>query len=442
MTGKTQLVSEGDDFYRRSALDSNDEPIHHIYVDDDENTYFSATTILNLWSDEEKKQKLQEWREKYNGEDGKEHHSDLLRFAQLQGTLLHAEVQEPYSEEQIWGKEEDMAEQELKNFGEFKGRDAWELYKDNREWFVPTVQEMIDEEIDEVLFVEDYCFHGEPAYAGQVDFVYRNKDGEVVVLDFKTSKQVGYTYLLQTNAYARVIEDALEEPVDKLQVARANPEHEDSELFSIDRDEMAIELCELVETEYGMKICLDAPYEAKDVIKNGLDWDLHHQSWNPDKKMWTIAIRNKNGTVTFDYAMYELNNQGWTVSIPDGLIETIIFTTDVEEDEINLNSFDDGFDSWGDQLGAEFDSLATQMNDKRPLTFPEDILESKAEKFDESVVEDSLAFINEHTGTLGDKHPHEILSAILVMNGSDIDTVKKVFEPEELQNNIELYSEL
>ena len=443
MSGTTQLVGEGDEFIRRSALDGNNEPIHHVYVDGESQSYFSVTTVLNNWDDDEKERKLQAWRERNDGTDGTEHHSDLLRYAQLRGTLLHAEAQEKYVDEQVWGTEEDMAEEELKNFGEFKGEDAFERYKKERDYFVDKVHSMLDSEIDEVLHVEDFCFHGNPAYAGQVDFVYRNNDDEIVVCDLKTSKQVGYTYLLQTNAYAKVIEQQINETVDKLQVARANPDTLDSELYTVDRNEMAIQFCCLTDSEYGLRICLDAPYEAKDAIKNSLDWDLHHQSWDTDKEMWTIAIRNKDGIVSFDFALFQLNQQGWSVNIDDKLIETIIHTTDVEEEEIKRTLDDRTYDSWGEQLSTEFDELAEQMNnERRPLTFPEEILLENAQSFNDTVVTDSLEFIETHKGNLGDKHPHESVSAVLVLNGADKETVNTVFSPNNLEENTELYEEL
>lgn len=434
----TQILSE-DEAYRRSGLDANGDPVHHIYIDNDGDTYFSATTVLDTLEDAEKEKHLQRWRDENDGENGTEHHTDLLKYSQLRGTLCHANAQEKYVDGQIWGKEEEMAETELQNFGEFKGEDAYKKCQTDIEWFVEEIQSMLDPQIEEVLFVEQYCYHTNPNYAGQVDFVYRDTDGDVVVCDLKTSKHVSYSYYLQSIAYANVIEEELGEEVGKIQIARANPDKQDSELHTVNTDEMLITATDVIEDEYGgHTVLLDAPFKAKSDIKD-LNWDLFHQSWNDEHEQWEITVTNKDGSVTVDLAC-NLLADNWAVGVPHKIRDEVSQLPSVEEDDLDFGSINNTYQSMKDQTITEFFKLAEDINSRKPFTFPEDILQQNAGKFPSNVVIDTFDFIEEHKANLGDKHPQNILAAALIINGADKHKVTKELETtDDLEQTVVLY---
>lgn len=443
MSDPVTQVMDDSEVYRRSGLLNNGDVAHHIYVDQHGNTYFSATTILDLWTNEEKKRKLENWKEENDGSGDTEHHEKILRYTQLRGTYLHAKAQEKYADEEVWGEEEEHTVEELKSFGEYHGIDAYERVKEEEEYFVEEIHNMLDPRIDEVLFVEDYVFNSNPQYAGQSDLVYRNNDGEVVICDLKTSKVISYTYLLQTNAYAKVIENELGEPVDKLQICRAHPDEEDSEVYTVDRNEMAITVDKVIEDEYGHKLCIDAPYEAKDAIKN-LDWELFHQSWNEEHEMWTITVENKDGIITPDLALNMIADEGWTVECPEHIQKEILSLNYVSEDDLNFDRTHDSnpHETYGDQLFDQFSGLAQEYEDNRPITFPEDVLDNYTDTFSKDVIEDSKEFITNNAGSLGDHHPHDICAAVLHIHNAEIHKIYDVFDPETdtLKKLTDLYS--
>lgn len=440
MSGK--VLSENQ-VSRRAGLDRNDEEKQHIYVTDNDelssSEFFSVTTALSHWDNPEKKAAIEGWKKKNNGEDGTEHHEDLLRYAQLRGTLCHAKAQEKYADEQVWSGEEDLAEEQLQNFGEFKDQDAYDKYTEDVKWFVDEIHSLLDSEIQEVVYVEAYCFNDTPAYAGQVDLVYRNTDGELVVCDLKTSKQVAYSYLLQSNAYARVIESELGEPVQKLQVARANPDHKSSELYTVDRDSMSIRATDIIQGKYGYRVLIETPYRAKTDL-NSLNWDLYHQKWNSEHGKWSLAVRNKNDTVTIDLAFDELTKKGWTVNIPKGIKQRLIHQCGVDSTELCFENIENPFKSYGHQLTEQFDELVDIENENKPIQFAEDILDEHADHFDSEVYQRTREYIIQYQGELGDKHPYEICAASLNLHGADTETIHKIFDPDNLEENTELYN--
>lgn len=422
---------------RRSAIDSNGNVKHHVYVDTNGKSYFSATTVLDNYENKAKKEAINKWRKENDGTNGTDHHEDLLKYSQLRGTLCHARAQEKYSEDEIWGEEEDMALDELKQFGEIDEQDAYEKYKQDVEWFIDEIHKMLDAEIDEVLYIEEYCYHENPDYAGQVDLVYRNIEGDLVVCDLKTSKQVSYSYYLQGNAYAKVIEEEIGEPVDKIQVARANPDNKTSELRSIDRSGYPIKATEIFEDEYGYRVAIDSPYIAKTDIDD-LDWELYHQKWDNSRNKWTFTVKNKNDVATIDILFKRLSNRyDWCVHIPDDIKNNIIDVAG--ENNVHFHRVSSQYEDYGDQLTSEFYELAEEEIENKPLKFPEDLIEENRDEFDSDVVENAQTYIQDHIGQLGDKDPRESCSAILLEFGACRETINKVFDPDRIDEIHSLY---
>lgn len=513
----TQVISDEDKVFRRSGLLANGDPVHHVYVDQNNNTYFSATTILDLWSSEEKEKKLQEWRDQNNGEDGTEHHEDILKYTQLRGTIFHAYAQEEVTDRDIWGEEEERAVQELKQFGEFYGMDAYERTQKEKEYFVKTVKQLLnpytkeyielelktagfseqviqnivsditlsedknnkqhtldvitqhlqqtgmpdnvvkskiesinlkeDRGVDEFLYVEEYVFNTDPSYAGQVDLVYRDTEGDIVVCDLKTSKHVSYSYFLQTNAYSNVVEEELNEQVDKLEICRVYPNlHSENtyERKTIDKTDMAITLEKVIDTDYGKKICLDSPFEAKNDIQD-LTWDLFHQGWEGGEEMWSITVQNKDGNITPDLAMHKLIQKDWSVGYNDNIVDILLQENNIQSDDINFEKAyqSNVYNNFGEQLTAEFNELAEQYEENRPIKFPEDILREHTHLFNEDKLQQTVNCIENNKTQLGDYHPHNIITALGLLHNLDKTTLYNTFNPDdEIVSDLQqIYSE-
>lgn len=290
------LIPE-EDAIRRIGIDKNGEIQNHVYVDDDGVLYSSVTTVLDDRKDKEKEENLQEWKDKNDGEDGTDHYEDLTEFYQDRGTLCHTKVQEKYSDRKMWDKEHDRILDKWENYdGTIMNEDPYEKLHNDVQKFVIEIHNLIDDKISEVLFVEEFCYDKDINVAGQVDMVYKNKDGDIVVLDFKTSRFVSYPYYLQSNTYANSVESEIGEEVDKLQIARYNPEHNDEgELVTINRDGASIKVTDVFFDEYGPRVAIESPYEAKKII-NDLDWNRFKPIWedNGDEEgYWTLPLKTK-----------------------------------------------------------------------------------------------------------------------------------------------------
>jgi len=76
------------------------------------------------------------------------------------------------------------------------------------------------------IAVEQFLFNEEYGYAGQVDLVYEDADGHIVVADLKSSSGCYDKHQIQGAAYAKSVEVAEDVPVDtvdRLEVHRAHP---------------------------------------------------------------------------------------------------------------------------------------------------------------------------------------------------------------------------
>lgn len=356
----TKVVPE-EDAHRGKGEFADGEIRGHVYVDDNGNPYPSVTTILDTYEDEQKKQALKEWRDENDGSGDTESWEDILKYSQLRGTICHAKAQEKYVDRQVWGEEEDEALDELKEFGEFYGEDAHDRCMRGSEWFVEQIHDMLDDRVKEVVYVEQYVYSADPVYAGQADFVYINHDDELVVCDLKTSKNVSMSYFMQLSAYAHVIEQDLDREVDKLEVCRANPEHRTQEVETLTKEDDSIVLTDVVETEYGDKVAIQSPFEAKTDI-NGLDWNLHHQEWDDNLEQWLLTINNKDGITTIDLALNELTSKGWTVNV-SYIEEKLYKHPSVSPDELHLDKPESEYDSHRDLVYNKFKDLAYDYED-------------------------------------------------------------------------------
>lgn len=63
-----------------------------------------------------------------------------------------------------------------------------------------------------------------------------------------------------------------------------------------------IVICNVHESDFGEKVHLSSPFQAKDVIKD-LEWDATHRTWDEDAEMWAMDLDAvRRAAVHFDKA--------------------------------------------------------------------------------------------------------------------------------------------
>jgi hypothetical protein len=68
-----------------------------------------------------------------------------------------------------------------------------------------------------------------------------------------------------------------------------------------------IKLSEKVNTQYGIKVAIDVPYEVKDEFKKALDWNATHRTWNSRHDSWTVDEKS------ITYVKNQLTDKGFNV---------------------------------------------------------------------------------------------------------------------------------
>jgi hypothetical protein len=76
---------------------------------------------------------------------------------------------------------------------------------------------------DSTIAVEEMLFDTEYGYAGQVDLVYEDPNGHIVVADLKSSSGCYPKHQIQGAAYGKAIEREMDINVDRLEVHRTHP---------------------------------------------------------------------------------------------------------------------------------------------------------------------------------------------------------------------------
>lgn len=136
-------------------------------------------------------------------------------YTRFRGTVAHCLLIEDLSGEDIWGAEEDAAVfglMQMDSVEAFDGERSEECEeiggwlcgkggaKEQCKWIVEEAKGRF-EGIREVLFAEQYLCHRELGFAGQVDLIYLNEEGEIVIADLKTGLSLYYQYRFQLAAY-------------------------------------------------------------------------------------------------------------------------------------------------------------------------------------------------------------------------------------------------
>jgi len=68
-----------------------------------------------------------------------------------------------------------------------------------------------------------------------------------------------------------------------------------------------IVFCNVHDSDYGAKIHIDSPFQAKDAIKN-LDWEATHRTWDEDAEKWAMDLDGVGR------AAVELNDAGFSLA--------------------------------------------------------------------------------------------------------------------------------
>jgi len=222
------------------------EGVGRVYFSPEHDRFLpSVTTVLDQ---RPKPVALKKWQEKNDGTDGNPHWRDIMNFKSYRGTLVHYNLLNPFSDEDIGGHNEEEAEEELK-----KGTPVgdWQDYKQAMHWARQAFDNIAKRRginQDSVLNVECFVENTDIGYAGQFDLLYIDEDGDVVLSDLKTSARVYDKHKMQLTAY----KNAVPLTIDKLEVIRLHPDSETSEVshdadWLEDPDELYQEFKELRE---------------------------------------------------------------------------------------------------------------------------------------------------------------------------------------------------
>lgn len=194
-----------------------------VYTDGEDLYLPSVTTVLDEMPTPEG---IKYWKRKYDGTNGNKHWRDILQYKSNRGTMIHYNLLSEFADEEMHSADEENSTEELKLEGD------WERYQHDLSyaedaWVEIKEQRGITE--DRVLDVECFVTNVGVGYAGQFDLLYVDSDGNLTLSDLKTGKGIYDKYKLQLVAY----ENALELPVDQLEIVRIHP---DSETWEVSHD--------------------------------------------------------------------------------------------------------------------------------------------------------------------------------------------------------------
>lgn len=177
-------------------------------------------------------------------------------YTRSRGTLVHYHCLNRFADEELWDEDEQESEDLLKGKiedenGVSGGQDTWDRFQDELDWALNTwnlIRRIYGIE-GNVIDVEAYIYNPDRIYAGQFDLLYQDQESnETVLADLKTGKAVYDSNLLQSVAY----ENAVEIPIDRLEIIRMCPDTREWEVSSShdwmeSRDDCWEEFCELRE---------------------------------------------------------------------------------------------------------------------------------------------------------------------------------------------------
>lgn len=231
-----------------------------VYTDGEDLFLPSVTTVLDEMPTPEG---IKYWKRKYDGTNGNKHWRDILQYKSNRGTMIHYKLLNEFADEDMFGENEDTSTEELKLEGD------WERYRNDLTY----AEEAWDEikrvrgiNSDQVLDVECFVTNVSVGYAGQFDLLYVDKDGNLVLSDLKTGKGIYDKYKMQLVAY----DNALEIPIDLLEVIRIHPDSETWEVsHHSDWPQSRKELwADFMDLRMGME---NVEEEFRQVMEDGID---------------------------------------------------------------------------------------------------------------------------------------------------------------------------
>jgi len=117
---------------------------------------------------------------------------EVKKDAGLVGTVVHGLI-----EDFLQGKK-------IPNQSDFKVVNCWNLFLD---WWNKQEFEVV--ELEKKIFSKKYN------YAGTLDLVLKDKQGNLILADIKTSNQISFDYTLQLNAYKEAYEEETKTKISK-----------------------------------------------------------------------------------------------------------------------------------------------------------------------------------------------------------------------------------
>jgi len=235
-------------------------PSGRVYTDMKEVFLPSVTTILD---EKPTPEGLKYWKRKYNGKGGKKHWKDILSYKANRGTMIHYNLLNEFSPDDMFSQNEEDSTDELKVNGNWDRYEEENIYAEEAWQEIKQLRGITEEN---VLDVECFVTNVGIGYAGQFDLLYIDTDGNLVLSDLKTSKRVYDKHQLQLTAY----ENALSLDIDMLEVIRIHPDSETWEVshdsdWSKNRNELWGEFVSL-RTSMG-----DVEQEFREIAEEGID---------------------------------------------------------------------------------------------------------------------------------------------------------------------------
>ena len=170
------------------------------YIIKDQNPLPSVTTVLGAMTD---KSGLDAWRKRV----GEEKANQISTFSANRGTVMH-QFCEYFLLSEKEERKDKLKEAQVKIYGfcEEMGFTDKEMAV-GRKLFYNFYNNGLFDNIEEIVHIEETLYSSQMGgYAGRVDTIYRNKKGELLILDFKTSRKPKKrewveNYYLQIAAY-------------------------------------------------------------------------------------------------------------------------------------------------------------------------------------------------------------------------------------------------
>lgn len=268
------------------------------YLDGDEKRHyekndtnvFSVTTILE---EDEEPGYITGWKRKNNGKGDNADWQHILEYKQNRGTMAHyaalsqLEQHHPHSDTLWSGDEEESLNKVMDRTGDkeflysiLKDRDMVEtreayqpvkdeielsevFYKDLEFFKESFAETMLNkgvtpedvESVEHMFALPENPETGHEGYGGQADMIYEDPyNGDHVVVDLKTSKDVYDEHKKQAAAYAHAAKESPDmngNYIDRAEIWRFNPDQEEKEVYKLeDHTEYWDDFAQLTEEAY------------------------------------------------------------------------------------------------------------------------------------------------------------------------------------------------